>query len=106
MNKRASRSRKKSPPSGIDSLTHWKNLPGINLWWSDVAGVIRKRWPKRTPAEWADQTRVLPPGTPEPGPWRTNRTPYMEPIYRAMLVYKTVVAITASQMGKALALDT
>lgn len=64
--------------------------------------------PKRWPDEWADQCRILPPGSPEPGPWRSSRTPYMRGIVRAAASakYKRVVAVMASQMGKALALDT
>jgi phage terminase large subunit GpA-like protein len=34
--------------------------------------------------QWAEQHRVLPPDTPEPGPYRTTRTPYVIDIQRTM----------------------
>jgi phage terminase large subunit GpA-like protein len=34
--------------------------------------------------EWAEQNRVLPPDTPEPGPYRSTRTPYLIDIQRTM----------------------
>lgn len=34
--------------------------------------------------EWAESNRVLPPDTPEPGPWRNARTPYLIDIMRTM----------------------
>lgn len=34
--------------------------------------------------QWAEQNRVLPPDTPEPGPWRNERTPYLIDIMRTM----------------------
>jgi phage terminase large subunit GpA-like protein len=33
---------------------------------------------------WAEENRVLPPDTPEPGPWRNSRTPYLIDIMRTM----------------------
>lgn len=58
--------------------------------------------PKRTPDQWADQCRVLPPGCAEPGPFRSARTPYMVPIVRAMADphYRRVVVVCGAQMGK------
>ncbi len=46
--------------------------------------------------------RVLPPESPEPGPWRSSRTPYLVPIMRAFSDsrYKVVVAVMGAQMGK------
>jgi phage terminase large subunit GpA-like protein len=51
---------------------------------------------------WADNHRSLPPGSAEPGPWRSGRTPYMIPIVRACSrpPAKRVIAVMASQMGK------
>jgi phage terminase large subunit GpA-like protein len=56
----------------------------------------------RTPDQWADSERSLPPGSAEPGPWRSFRTPYMIPIVRscAAASIKRVIAVMASQMGK------
>ncbi len=56
----------------------------------------------RTPDQWADSHRILPPGSAEPGPWRSYRTPYMTPIVRACIApeYKRVIAVMGSQMGK------
>jgi phage terminase large subunit GpA-like protein len=33
--------------------------------------------PRLTVSQWADQRRVIAPGSPEPGRWRTDRTPYL-----------------------------
>lgn len=62
--------------------------------------------PPRTGDQWADQCRILPPGSAEPGPWRSRRTPYMIPIMRACAdpSYRRVVAIMGAQMGKSEAL--
>src|SRR6185436_6758017 len=58
--------------------------------------------PTRTPDQWADQTRVLPRGSAEPGPWRSSRTPFMVPIMRACNNprYRRVAAVLPAQMGK------
>lgn len=57
-----------------------------------------------TAGDWADQFRVLSQvGSPEPGPWRTDRVPYLaEPM--AMLAprsgFRRVVCVFGSQLGK------
>ncbi len=58
--------------------------------------------PPRTADQWADQVRILPDGTAEPGPFRSARTPYMIPIVRAFRApgVKTVIGVLAAQMGK------
>lgn len=59
--------------------------------------------PKLTIAEWADRYRVIPTGTtPEPGPWRTDRVPYLRGIMEALSDRRIekVVAMLASQTGK------
>lgn len=58
--------------------------------------------PDRTADEWADQNRILPAGSAEPGPWRTSRTPYMIPIMRACSNprYRRIVVVTGAQSGK------
>jgi phage terminase large subunit GpA-like protein len=43
---------------------------------------------------------VLPPGTPEPGPWRSSRTPYCPPIFAALAKFRRVVVMMGAQMGK------
>ena len=56
-----------------------------------------------TGSAWADNFRVVPPGTsPEPGPWRTDRTPYLREIVDAATDKKTerVVFCASSQVGK------
>jgi phage terminase large subunit GpA-like protein len=42
----------------------------------------------------------LPVGSPEPGPWRSSRTPYIPPIFAALRTYTRAVVITSAQMGK------
>src|SRR4051812_14051304 len=72
-----------------------------------LSAILRKRLaqilrppPARSPNEWADQCRVLPPGSAEPGPWNSSRTPYCLPIFAALKTYRRVVAVMGSQMGK------
>jgi phage terminase large subunit GpA-like protein len=63
--------------------------------------------PRLTVSEWADRNRVIPPGTsPEPGPWRTERVPYLRGIQDAIndSTIETVVVMVASQLGKSEAL--
>lgn len=76
--------------------------------WRTLSGLLRTmaaiQLPprKRTAAEWADESRVLPPGSAEPGPWRSDRTPYTIPLAEACGSphYRRVVAVMGSQMGK------
>jgi phage terminase large subunit GpA-like protein len=58
------------------------------------------------PDKWADENRILPPDSAEPGAWRSARNPYMIPIMRAAAdpKYKTIVAVMGAQMGKTEAL--
>ena len=58
--------------------------------------------PERNAGQWADQNRVLPKDSPEPGPWRTDRVPFWRDIYSAFsnVKYDTVVVICGSQMSK------
>lgn len=54
-------------------------------------------------SEWADEYRHVAPGTtPEPGPWRTDRVPYLkEPLDVATdSETETIVMMTSSQVGK------
>lgn len=69
--------------------------------WKDSADIMRPP-PLRFPDEWADSCRKLPPGSAEPGPFRSNRTPYVIPIVRACVDprYRRVVVVMGSQMGK------
>lgn len=56
-----------------------------------------------TGSEWADERRYVAPGTsPEPGPWRTNRVPYLrEPMDVATdSETESIVMMTSSQVGK------
>ncbi|MCP5009407.1 MAG: terminase [Aestuariibacter sp.] len=67
----------------------------------DGAGSLQPP-PPRTPDQWANQCRVLPAGSAEPGPWRSERTPFMIPIQRACAEprYRRIVVACGSQMGK------
>lgn len=58
--------------------------------------------PKRNASEWADQNRVLPRGSAEPGPWRSARTPYTIPVSEAASDprYRRLVGVMGSQLGK------
>lgn len=62
-----------------------------------------------TVSEWAEQNRYLSQETAaEPGLWRTSRTPYLREIMDAFTNPRVrhIVFVAASQVGKALALDT
>lgn len=66
--------------------------------------------PILTVAEWSDAHRVMSSkSSPEPGPWRTSRTPYLREIMEQLSVTSTtnkVVLMKGCQLGAALALDT
>ena len=54
-------------------------------------------------SEWADRYRVLSTeGSPEPGKWRTARTPYMKEIFKCVTNTETVTItiMSSSQVGK------
>jgi len=55
-----------------------------------------------TPDEWADNCRVMPPGSPFPGPWKSSRTPYLRAPSLAAIDPDTdiIVMLLASQMAK------
>lgn len=53
--------------------------------------------------EWADANRILPAGSAEAGPWRTDRTPFAREIYKALSdsdPCEEVVLMTATQLVK------
>jgi phage terminase large subunit GpA-like protein len=59
--------------------------------------------PRIPVSEWADAHRTVAPGTsPEPGPWRTNRVPYLREPMDAVSdpAVERVVCMWASQLGK------
>jgi phage terminase large subunit GpA-like protein len=67
------------------------------------AGAKLLRPPRATSvSEWANENRILPRGSAEPGTWRGSRTPYLEPIMSAAIDprYKRVVLVAGSQLGK------
>ncbi|MDT7849926.1 phage terminase large subunit family protein [Methylophilus sp. VKM B-3414] len=63
---------------------------------------FRPRIPKDVD-EWADANRILPAGSAEAGPWRTDRTPFAREIYKALSdsdPCEEVVLMTATQLVK------
>ena len=58
--------------------------------------------PSRNAGQWADQKRVAAPDSPEPGPWRTDRTPYMWAIYDAWEdpAIEQIAIVMGAQMSK------
>lgn len=58
--------------------------------------------PKRFASEWAEQNRVLPPGSAEPGPWRSERVPWTIRITAAIgdPRYRRIVGVCGSQTSK------
>lgn len=67
-----------------------------------TAASILEPPPLRTADQWADEHRIFPEGSPEPGPWRSSRVPYTREICRAVSDHRfdTVIAVMGSQMGK------
>ena len=66
--------------------------------------------PKIRISDWSDQYRVLTTrSSPEPGLWRTSRTPFLKDIMDALMAdspWERVVFMKGSQVGAPLALDT
>ena len=77
--------------------------------WHIIAQTGLKPTPKTSVSEWADDYRMLSKGvSAEPGRWKTSRAPYQKEMMDAFTqqgVHKVVVK-SASQVGKALAIDT
>lgn len=59
-----------------------------------------------TPTQWAAKNRIMPPDSPEPGPYRPQRTPYMIPPTDAAVAfkYRGVGMVCSTQEGKTSAL--
>jgi phage terminase large subunit GpA-like protein len=76
--------------------------------WQAVASMLQRIAeamtppPLRSPHEWADANREQPPGSPEPGKWRSRRTPYTIPIGMAAVStrWPEIAAVMGTQMGK------
>lgn len=79
-------------------LSDYRSLARILVAGADVA----KAPPRRSADEWADENRMLPLGSPEPGKWRTSRVPYTRAIYQAFSNprVETIVGVMGSQQGK------
>ena len=73
--------------------------------WGAAASVLRalRPRPRLSVSEWADRHRVVPRGTsPEPGPWRTDRVPYLREVMDSISdpSVERVIFQAASQVGK------
>jgi phage terminase large subunit GpA-like protein len=58
--------------------------------------------PLLTVSEWADQHRILPMTSAEPGPWRTTRTPYLAEVMDCLSTgspWERVVLMKGAQLG-------
>jgi phage terminase large subunit GpA-like protein len=66
-----------------------------------AASALRPK-PIRSPWKWAEENRQFPAGSAEPGPYRSDRTPYLVPLQEACVSprYRGAVAVLATQMGK------
>lgn len=82
-------SKKNESPGPIDDL---------------VAGIVRAFTPrpKRPPWLWADEKRILPSDSPEPGAFKSSRAPWTKGISEAHTspLHNFIVAIMGSQMSK------
>ena len=78
----------------------------MSIWATGLAKTCKPR-SRLTGSQWADRYRLIPAGTsPEPGEWRTSRTPYLREPLDAATDKKTeiVVFCASSQVGKSEAL--
>lgn len=68
----------------------------------ETAAQILEPAPNRNAAEWADDNRILPPGSAMPGPWQSSIVPYVNEVCEAASDYrnKYVVLCTSSQNAK------
>ncbi|WP_051790794.1 terminase gpA endonuclease subunit [Endozoicomonas montiporae] len=68
----------------------------------NLAAKILEPPPRRASWAWADAKRVLPPGSPEPGRWNTNRAPWVKGITESVRdpLYSSVIAVMGAQMSK------
>ena len=66
-----------------------------------TAEIIRPP-PERDAGQWADDCRILPKESPEPGPWRTDRVPFWRLPYACFSdpAYSEIIVVCGSQMGK------
>jgi phage terminase large subunit GpA-like protein len=82
----------------LDGLTNARRLVRL------AAARGLKPPPERSPAEWADAKRIL--GSdegPHPGPWRTERTPYLREVMEACGIThpaRRVTLLASAQVGK------
>ena len=75
---------------------------------ADINKLLRKAMvcfepmPDLNLVEWAEQNRILPATSPEPGPWRTERTPYLKEPMLAMTdpLVKQITNVAGGQVGK------
>lgn len=58
--------------------------------------------PLRNAAQWASENRIMPPGSPIPGPFDTTSTPYMIPVCQAFAdpAFNKITFVMGTQMGK------
>lgn len=80
------------------------NFPkGLVDLFADIASVPFKPLEDITVAEWADRFRVISSeAAAEPGPWRTEKTPYLRDIMDAFSdpLIRSIYVVSASQIGK------
>jgi phage terminase large subunit GpA-like protein len=74
----------------------------LDTWLPETVAAGWRPEPRLTVSAWADQHRVLSTMAAEPGPWRTDRTPYLRAILDALSVrspVRKVVLMKAAQLG-------
>lgn len=85
----------------MTTLTARGELASPQAVWRDALSALLPP-PRLTVSEWADCYRVLDNTSPEPGPWRTDRTPYLREVMDAMSPhspYERVVLMKGAQVG-------
>ena len=98
--------------SAVDTAPY-ENITAVQL--KNLNGAIRRNLSGFTPpddltvSQWAEKKRRLSTeASAEPGPWKNRRTPYLVEIMDAFIdpSVRHITFVAASQVGKALALDT
>ncbi|WP_200840701.1 terminase gpA endonuclease subunit, partial [Geminicoccus flavidas] len=74
----------------------------VEQWVGEICRRAIAPAPMLTVAQWADRYRILPPTSAEPGPWRTERLPFLREIMDAMTPsspVERVVVMKSAQVG-------
>ena len=81
-------------------LTHKRACRTLEVWREASEAILPP--PRLTVSQWADANRILDNTSPEPGPWRTDRTPFLREIMDSLTPgapCERVVFVKSAQCG-------